>query len=421
MILDSRFPKILPVREQARVVNEILEHRLNTVLPAVMRETGFDMWLIICNEDNHDPIFPTIIPWETWAPILQMIVFYDPGEGRAVERYNISLTYLNGLMTDRWNLRSAEDQWAALRRLIGECNPKRIGINVSDVIWAADGLTVALHDKLKSVLGPELSRRLESAQSLCIRWLETRTQAELDLYTQACAIAHAVIKRCFSREVITPGVTTPEDLRWYYWQTSTDLGLPVSFPPFFRRHRSRVAAECWGEQDAVIRPGDLIHCDVGVKYLRLLTDHQEMAYVLQPGETEAPQGFQEGMAQAIRLQDILTTAWAFGLSGNEILSQALTRAREEGLCKPKIYSHSLSFYLHEPGPLMGLPWEQDSCPGRGDVRMNYDTVYTVELSVTCPVPEWENEEVTFALEQDAVFQKSGVTYLDGRQTTLHLL
>lgn len=419
--MSKPFPKILPLREQARVVNEILRHRLETVLPDVMRETGFDMWVIICNEDNHDPVFSTLIPWETWAPILQMLVFYDPGSGRAVERYNISLSYLNNFMTDRWNLSSPEDQWAALRRLIEECNPRRIGINISEVIWAADGLTVALYEKLKAILGAELSSRLESAESLCIRWLETRTQQELDLYTHACAAAHAVIQQCFSREVITPGITTPEDLRWHYWQTTTDLSLPVSFPPFFRKHRSKASAERWGENDPVIRPGDLLHCDVGFKYLRLLTDHQEMAYVLLPGESDAPAGLKQGMAQANRLQDIFTANWQQGLTGNAILTNALAQARGEGLCQPKIYSHSLSFYLHEPGPLMGLPWEQVSCPGRGDVVMHYNTVYTVELSVTCPVAEWQNQEVTFALEQDAAFLPSGASYLDGRQTTLHLV
>lgn len=85
------------------------------------------------------------------------------------------------------------------------------------------------------------------------------------------------------------------------------------------------------------------------------------------------------------------------------------------------YSHSLSHYLHEPGPLMGLLWEQEICPGRGDVTMHYDTVYTVELSVTCPVPEWDNQEVTIALEQDAAFTRDGVIYLDGRQTAFHLV
>jgi hypothetical protein len=280
---------------------------------------------------------------------------------------------------------------------------------------------VALKDRLVAVLGDDLASRLESAEPLCIRWLETRLPEELALYEQACAIAHWLMKTCFSRQVITPGVTTSEDLRWWYWQQATDLGLPLSFPPFFRFARSPAGKARWGEKDPVIRPGDLLHCDVGVKYLRLLTDHQEMAYVLQPGETDAPQGLRDGIIEANRLQDIFMSTWAEGLTGNEILSTALVRAHEAGIHKPKIYSHSLSHYLHEPGPLMGLPWEQVCCPGRGDVKMNYDTVYTVELSVTCLVAEWDGQEVTFPLEQDAAFTRSGVYFLDGRQTELHLL
>lgn len=414
-------PAVLPLREQARVVNELTRLRLETLLPAIMRETGFDMWIIICYEDNYDPVFNTMIPWECWAPILQMVVFYDRGEKEGVERLNISLTDMRGLMTTVWGLDSHEDQWACLRRIVEERSPRRIGINRSDTIWAADGLTAALKDKLIAALGESLSSRRDSAETLCIRWLETRLPAELELYQHACAIAHAVIKTCFSRRVITPGVTTPEDLRWWYWQQTTDLGLPVSFPPFFRFMRSQEERARWGESDTVIRPGDMVHCDVGVKYLRFITDHQELAYVLRPGETSVPQGLRDGMAQANRLQDILTGTWAKGLTGNEILSHALTSAREAGIPKPKIYSHSLSHYLHEPGPLMGLPWEQDRCPGRGDVAMNYDTCYTVELGVTCPVPEWDGQEVAFPLEQDAVFRESGVVYLDGRQTEFHVI
>lgn len=414
-------PAVLPVREQARVVNELTLKRLDTLLPAVMRETGFDMWVIISYEDNYDPIFNTMIPWECWAPILQMVVFYDRGVKDGVERLNISLTDMQGLMTTIWDLDKPDDQWATLRRVIEERNPKRIGINQSDTIWAADGLTAALKARLVAALGESLSARLESAEPLGIRWLETHIPEELDVYHHACAVAHAVIKTCFSRQVVTPGVTTIDDLRWWYWQQTTDLGLPVSFPAFMRFMRSPAERARWGEKDRVVRPGDMLHCDVGVKYLRLITDHQELGYILRPGETSVPPGLLNGMAQTNRLQDVLTSTWAEGLSGNEILTRALSRAREAGIPKPKIYSHSLGHYLHEPGPLMGLPWEQVRCPGRGDVRMHNNTCYTVELSVTTPVPEWGGEEVRFPLEQDAVFSTSGVVYLDGRQTAFHVI
>jgi len=417
----AAFPKVLPVRERAAVVNALLQTRFETILPAVMTETGIDLWLIIGHEDNYDPIFKTITPWQVWAPILQIVVFYQPSPGQPVERLNLSRTNMLGLMTDSWDPNGTEEQWAALRRVIAARNPHRIGINESPTIWAADGLTVTLKAKLVETLGDPLASKLVSAEPLAIRWLESRLPAELELYQHAAKIAHALIKECFSREVITPGITTIEDLRWHWWQRTTDLGLPVSFPPFFLRIRSQANTKQWGEADNVIRAGDLLHCDVGVEYLRLLTDHQELAYVLRPGESSPPASLVAGMAAGNRLQEIFTASWQQGQSGNQLLQTALARAHAAGIPNPRIYSHSLSHYLHEPGPLMGLPWEQASCPGRGDVIMHYDTVYTVELSVTVPVPEWGGQEVRLMLEQDAAYTEAGIIYMDGRQTAFHLV
>ena len=414
-------PCVLPLRERARVVNGMLARRFETLLPAVMREAGFDMWVILCNEDHYDPVFRTMVPWECWAPILQMVVFYDPGPGKDVERLSISLTNMQGLMETVWGLDRKEEQWACLRRLVQERNPKRIGINQSDVIWAADGLTAGLKERLIASLGPDLASRVASAEPLCVRWLETLIPEELDLYGQACAIAHDIIRHCFSRQVVTPGVTTIEDLRWAYWQRASDLGLQVSFPPFFRMIRRNASKARWGEDDRAVRPGDMLHCDVGVKYLRLNTDHQELAYVLRPGETDAPEGLRNGMAEANRLQEIFTGAWEAGLTGNQILARALDRAGEAGVRNPKIYSHSLGYYLHEPGPLMGLPWEQGDIPGRGDMVMQHNTSYTVELSATCPVAEWDGQDVGFPIEQDAAITEDGVFFIDGRQTRFHLI
>jgi len=412
-------PAVLPLRQRAEVVNRITAARLERLLLPVMREAGLDMWLILCNEDHLDPIFRALTPWQSWAPILQMVVFCDRGEG-GIERLNLSRTNMQGLMANGWEPAN-EEQWQCLRRVIEERQPRRIGINQSDVIWAADGLTAGLKERLVATLGGDLAGRLVSAEEACVVWLETHLPEEIELYRQACAINHALIAECFSRRVITPGVTTCEDLRWHYWQRASDLGLTASFSPFFRRHRSHASQERWGEGDLAIREGDMLHCDVGVEYLRLITDNQELAYVLRPRESEAPQGLRQGMAEANRLQDVFLSCWQEGRSGNEILARALARAREAGIAKPKIYSHSLGHYLHQPGPLMGLPWQQEAIAGRGDVMMRQDTCFTVELNVSLPVPEWGGAEVVFALEQDAALTADGPIYLDGRQTRFHLV
>lgn len=409
----------MPLRERARVINGCLRSRLEQVLPEAMRRAGIDMWLIICNEDNLDPVFRTMVPAEVWAPILQIVVLHRRSDG-TVERLNLSRTNMGDFMLRAWDP-AGEEQWQCLRRVVSERDPSRIGVNQSDVIWAADGLTASLKQQLLAVLGEEYSGRLVSAEAACVYWLETHVAEELALYEHAGAIAHALIAECFSRAVITPGATTCEDLRWHYWQRASDMGLPVSFSPFFRLFRAPEARALWGDSDTVVRPGDLLHCDVGIEYLRLITDHQEMAYVLRPGEAEAPAGLRANVARANRLQDIFLAQWRQGDSGNAILARALAQARAEGLPRPKIYSHSLGHYLHEPGPLMGLPWQQEDIPGRGDVTMEYGSCFTVELSITAPVPEWGGEEVPAMLEQDAAFVPTGPYFIDGRQTALHLV
>ena len=79
-------PSVLTVRQQADLVHKITAKRLDTLLPRMMREAGLDMWIISCNEDNLDPIFETMVPFGNWNPITQILVFYDQGPAKGVER-----------------------------------------------------------------------------------------------------------------------------------------------------------------------------------------------------------------------------------------------------------------------------------------------------------------------------------------------
>jgi len=173
--------------------------------------------------------------------------------------------------------------------------------------------------------------------------------------------------------------------------------------------------------DKIIRRGDLLHCDVGLIYLRYNTDQQELAYVLRRNETDVPQGLQVGMAQSNRLQDIFCGEFKEGLTGNQMLNNILKKAKAAGINNPRIYSHSLGLYLHEPGPLIGLPWEQLNTGPRGEVELVFNSCFTAELSADLVVPEWGNQQVRFPLEQDIVFTENGVFFLDGRQTKFHVI
>lgn len=413
--------QILPMKKQDEIITNILRQRLDTILPLAMRKGEIDMWLILCQEDDLDPVFKTMLPLNTWTPILQMLIFYDRGEHDGIEKINLSMTDTSDLYDKPWTGKHHEEQWRLLSEIIQERDPKRIGINIGSINWAAGGLTYNLYQQLKKAIPQQYVERLVSAERACTRWLMTLSSQELEIYPSIVALAHQMIRHCFSRSAIMPGVTTTDDLEWFYWQLSVDLGLGLAFKPYFRIYRSESQKQFYGSDDKTIRHGDVVHCDVGIRYLRLCTDHQELAYVLQESEMDVPAGLKNILAENNRLQKIYMGEFKQGLSGNQILENILARAKAEGIPSPKVYSHSLGLYLHEPGPLIGLPWEQVSCPGRGDMKLEYNNCFTMELSVEDRIPEWGNQIVRLGTEQDVKFTEEGCIPMDGVQTTYHLV
>lgn len=422
-VLSNKFPKVASIREQVETVNEITMLRLETLLPRIMREMGTDMWIILTQEDNVDAVFRTMTPMNTWNRRDLILVFYDKGSDKGVERLNISRMNMRGFHEKAWDYGAGEEtRWECLARIIRERDPKKIGINESEVIWAADGLSATLKKRLVKAIDEKYVHRLQSAEELCTLWLETLLEEDLDLYERAVQIAHALIAETYSSKVITPGVTTVDDLIYHYWERAANLGLPKAFNPSFSirgRHPDMIAK--YGEDDRIIRRGDLLHCDVGVIYLRYYTDHQEWAYVLRRGEKDVPESFKKVMAEGNRLQDVFCSEFKLGLTGNQLLNNILKSARAQGIRKPKVYSHSVGYYLHEPGPLIGLPEEQVNTRGRGEVKLVYDSTFTAELSVTYPIPEWDGKELRMGLEQIIVFTQEGTQFLDGRQTKFYIV
>ena len=409
-------PNILSLRDQSAVYNNWLKTRLERILPELMRQEGFDMWLVICRENNEDPVFSSLVPFTSmYASRTSILVFTDKG-AEGVERLTVSRAGIGQLYKSAWEPEKI-DQWVRLGQIIKERNPKKIGINESDTFNYGDGLTATLKKKLMASLPAELAGRVQSAERLAVRWLERRSAEELEVYPQIAAIAHGIIAEAFSRRVITPGVTTTEDVVWYFRERSRQLGLTNWFQPSVSIQRPKESPH---KDSSVIHRGDWLHCDFGIVYLKLCTDTQQVAYVLKDGETDAPQGLKDALAQGNRLQDIELAEMKTGRTGNEILAAALKRATSEGL-KPSIYTHPLGVHGHAAGPTIGMWDKQDGVPGAGDYPLFEDTVHSIELNVRATVPEWGGQEVRVELEQDAVYAKTGPRWLDLRQTALILI
>jgi hypothetical protein len=413
---------VLPVRRQSEWYDSMLKTRLDEILPEAMRRADLDMWLIICQEDDYDPLFSSMVRFRTWAPILQMLIFTrDPQDG-SVRRINLSMTDLGDLYEKPWNGTNFPEQWEMLGELVQQLDPRRIGINTGSTQWMAGGLTHNLYRQLLAALPEAYHARLVSAEEAAVYWGMTLCDEEIAAYRHVVTLTKDIIADCYSAKKVIPGHTTLDDLRWNFWQDVTDCGLQNSFVPFFNMVRYDPIRKVVSLSNGVIQLGDLIHCDVGLKYLGLCSDLQEWAYVLRPGEDNAPAGFQNILYQVNRLQRVYMSEFSAGLDGNTLLKNILDKAAEEDIPNPRVYSHSLGHYLHEPGPLIGLPWEQNFNPGRGEVKLSGNSVFTMELSAADQVTEWGGELLNISAEQDVCFiEGRGCFPLAALQTRFHLI
>ena len=418
---SAQYPVILSQREQARVIDELLDDRIRTVLPKLMRREGIDLWVVMSSEYNEDPVIRTLLP-ATWfaARRTTMLVMFDRGADKDLECLAVSRYDVGKIFKRSWDPDAQPDQWAQLGKIIAERNPKKIGVNLSDYYGHADGLTHSHYTKLMSALPKKLQANVVSAEKLAVGWLETRTDREMTIYTQICRIAHDIIKEGFSDKVIHPGITTTDDVVWWYREKIKELKLDTWFQPSVSIQRNEPEAIFSRRpQPYIILPGDLLHVDFGITYLRFNTDTQQHAYVLKPGETDAPEYLKKALATGNKLQDILTGNFKEGKTGNQILAQTRRQAIEQGIT-PSIYTHPIGFHGHAAGTTIGMWDMQGGVPYTGDYPMHYNTAYSIELNCTVTVPEWK-KEIRIQLEEDGYFDETGFRYIDGRQRELILL
>jgi len=420
--------QILPENERARVIDEILADRFNILLPELMDKTDIDMWILISREYNEDPVLRTMLP-STWlnARRRTILVFHRNKTKNTIEKLAVARYDVGENIVSAWDKAKVPDQWKRLMQIIVELNPSKIGLNFSKDHNIADGLDKTDYEEFIHNLPNKYLKKVVSAEQLAVRWIETRTKREMIIFNQLVDITHDIIAEAFSEKIITPGVTTTTEVEWWMRQKVTDLGLETWFHPTVDVQRtseelvSHLYSFSGRPDNKVIRPGDLLHCDFGITYLRLNTDCQELAYVLKPGEREAPTFLVEGLKAGNKVQDFLTTNMVKGRTGNQILAKALQDAKDAGL-RPAIYTHPLGLYGHSAGTTIGM-WDAQDGVMKDDGEnypLNPNTIYAIELNTTITIPEWKRD-VRIMLEEAGFYGEDGFRYVNGRQTELLLI
>jgi Xaa-Pro aminopeptidase len=416
---------------------------MKTVLPALMKKHGVEMWVVPMREYNEDPVFSSIVSPTTFAARRRTIyLFFDPCAGarancaKPFERLAMGGTSQGGVYTAVRSTKPAagpaggqlqaqaelwgDEQWQILKQEIEKRNPKSIAINVSTVFAFNDGLSAGELEGMRAALGPTWSAKLEHADDLALDLIATRTADEVDAYRTMQQVVWGIIDTAFSNVVVKPGVTRTEDVVWWMRQKVNDLGLGTWFQPSVEVQRKGATDAQLGE-NPIIQKGDVLHCDFGITAMRLNTDTQHMGYVLRDGETDAPAGLKQALAASNKLQDIVMSEIKPGRSGNEILASSRARMAGAGI-DGTVYSHPIGMNGHGAGPLIGLWDYQDGVPGRGDAKVIPNMWFSIELQATSRVPEWNNQPVRSAQEEDAVVGADGsVKWALQRQTEFHFV
>ncbi len=426
---------------------EWLRQRFDIFLAPLMRKHGIDLWVVPMREYNEDPIFPAITSAETFAARRRTIyVFVDTCANRGgasgsasipscIKRIALGGSSQGGVFEPRRSTKPAasdvgrggqaelwgDEQWEALKSVLEEHDPRVIGINRSTVVAFADGLSSGELEGMSAALGDKWTSRFRNTGDLPLELLASRLPQEEAFYVRMQKLVWSLTQEMLSSRVITPGATRTSDLVWWWRERIHDLGLGAWAQPTVDIQRRGVTATALGT-DPVIEPGDVVHCDVGFTAARLATDTQHLAYVLRPGESDAPEGLQRALARTNALQDIVMEELRPGRTGNQVLAASLARMKRQGI-DGAVYSHPIGLHGHGAGPVIGLWDYQDGVTGgRGDSKVIASMWWSIELQATTPVPEWGGQRVQMSQEEDAIIDAAGqIRWAFQRQQKLFLI
>jgi hypothetical protein len=406
------------------------------VLPEVMRREGFDLWIVVAREYNEDPVLMSLLP----APMMSarrrtILVFHAPGaadgviaggegefEALAIANAGIGLDgYYRPMWDKSRTAQASEDQWACLRRVVAERDPRRIGIDVAEHFAFGDGLSHHEHDALRAALGEDLWARTASAERLAVGWLERRSAGRDRRRRRHQPDRPRHHRRGLLQPGVHPGVTTAVDVAWWLRQRAADLGLVCWFQPTVSIQRRGVhVGDIGSSPDEVIRPGDLLHCDFGLHYLGLATDTQQNAYVLRLGEEAPPAGLALALVAANRQQDLLAAEMVAGAAATRSWPPCARRWRprvSRGACTP---TRSASTATGR-GRSSASTTSRTAFPAAATCRCTTTPCTPSRCSSRSPVAGVGRAAHQAGQRADRGLHGRPVHFLGGRQTALHLI
>ena len=393
---------------------QIRKEKFDLILPEAMRENGIDMWITVQKEGNYSPLYEDL--GRGYTGTIGFYIFTDRG-GDRIERVAAGTT---GPMLEACGAYDRVTGSVDLRAFVEERDPSRIGVNMSEPIGAADGLTHTEYEYLIETLGDPYASHLVSAEKLVSDFRSRRVASEIVAFGEAGEWSRKIAERAFSNEVITPGVTTLADVAWWIWDQLLANGLGSSFdmPSIYITGPNGIEAT---SNERIIQRGDLLMIDWGVGYLNLYTDMKRIAYVLKEGETAVPAGIQNAFDRALHVRDIIKRTIRPGRTAQENYDELnrlvdaepgysimaeFNRPSDTDDTDVIIGSHSVGNTGHGIGPSIAF-----FNPHRLTFEVKSSNLLSIEFFAYTRAPEWGGAKVRIPIEDDGVVTERGVEWL----------
>jgi Xaa-Pro aminopeptidase len=421
---EEEAPLLLPWSRQMDERDRWLEKR-HRMLLGMMRRHDLDWWVVVNEEFHEDPLTPHVAPARPYAGNRDIFVFIDADE-EGLRKVALSGYAEESVARFFESASEPRRPGEALAELHAEHSPARIGLSIGGRRGMTRSLTHSSHELLSRARGPEGARRFVSAEGLIEEYLDTRIPEEFAHFETLVRLTEVLARRALSNEAITPGETTVGDVRRFLFDALWAHGVGTWFQPDLRVQRAGQNGPtsrgflAVAPESTVIRRGDLVHLDFGISYMGLDSDWQKMAYVLKEGETDAPAGLKQGLANTHVLQDALMLRAARpGRPAAEVYEQVMAEMKEKGI-EAMVYSHPLGNHGHALGPSIDFR----STVGDPDGRprpLRPGSWISVELNTAIAVPEWDGQKVFIMEEDPAHLTDEGYRFFRPRQEAFYLI
>ena len=381
----------------------------------LLAELDIDAWLTFARETSaqRDPVLSLIYgPGDlTWQSAL---LFSRSGERMAiVGRYEVHAAEQVGVF-DRV-IGYDESIRRPLVETLARWDPRQIAINWSLDDPHADGLPHGLYLSLLDLLvGTPYGERLVSAEKLITTLRARKTPVEVERIRAAVETTRLIYQRTF--DYARPGLSE-RDIGDFMREQLVTLGLEPAWessgcPIVNAGPESNVGHGAPG--DLLIRRGQILHLDFGVKQDEYCSDIQRVAYFLADDEVEPPEPVLRGFATVRAAIEAAVAACKPGARGVEVDAAARKVITDAGYPEFKYATgHGLGRNAHDGGPLLGPAWERYGASPQQVIEAGH--VYTIEPGLDVPGYGY------IGLEEDVLVTEDGAVYLGEPQRELIVL